>query len=243
MNKIMMNIKYKMGIQFPWALFALGIYIVTLFLTFYLLIKFSLINESEGSLVYRLWGLIIFQFAISMRFKEDFDFLLTLSNTRHEIYQSLLGVTIFFSVFFSGLIVLERLVVDYLNTVFQLFNVTDPFHFVSPYGTDNLFLQFLFFFMLCACLSVFGILMGSLFYRLGKKFTLAFWLVFSAVPTILFPMFLWVFYQQGLLSEYFSAMGAFLRYFDLLSASGGLFILTIAFGIAGYLNIRRLPQK
>ena len=74
MNKIETNIKYKMSYQFAWVAWSLTIYLIMMFLVFYFLIKFSLINLGEGSLVYRLWVLIIFQFAISMRFKEDFDF-------------------------------------------------------------------------------------------------------------------------------------------------------------------------
>ena len=68
MNKIRKNIKYKMGYQLPWATLSITIYVIAMFLTFYSLIKFTLINQSEGSLVYRLWFLVIFQFAISMRF-------------------------------------------------------------------------------------------------------------------------------------------------------------------------------
>jgi len=243
MNKIQMNIKYKMGYQLPWATLALAIYVVSMFLIYYFLINFSLINQREGSLVYRLWFLIIYQFAISMRFKEDFDFLLTLSSTRSEIFQSLLGVAIFFSAIFSGLIVLERLIVDHLNNVLEFYNISDPFHFLSPYGTDSILSQIVFFFMICVCCSIFGLLMGSLFYRFGKKFTLAFWLLFSAIPTVIFPLLLWIFHLRGHLSMSITAMGEFLKFFDVMSFSWFFFILSIVFGAAALFNIRRLPQK
>ena len=240
MNKIVSNIRYKMRYQFTWVALSLAIYLITMFLLFYCLIKFSVINQSEGSLVYRLWVLVITQFAISMRFKEDFDFLLTLSNTRNDIFQSLLGVAFGFSAFFSGLIVLERVIVDHLNNVFGYKNIVDPFHFFAPYSTDNLYLLFIFFLMLSVCLSIFGLLMGSLFYRFGKKFTLAFWLMFSSIPMIFFPLLLW---SRGQLAASIKAVGEFLGNFDVLAGSGYLLILAIVFGIAAYLNIRRLPQK
>ena len=191
MNKIVLNIRYKMRYQLSWIAWYLVIYVIIMFLLYIGLIKTSLINISSGSLVYRLWGSVIVQFAWTMRFKEDFDFLLTLSNTRNDIFLSLLGVAFGFSAFFSGLIVLERLIVDHLNNVFGYHNITDPFHFFAPYSTDNLYLQFVFFLVLCVCLSIFGLLMGSLFYRFGKKFTLAFWLMFSAIPVVFFPLLLW----------------------------------------------------
>jgi hypothetical protein len=243
MNNIVSNIKYKMRYQFNWAALSLGIYVITIALVFYGLIKTSLINTSEGSLVYRMWALLIFQFAITMRFKEDFDFLLTLSNTRKEIFLSLMGVLFCFSAFFSGLIVMERVIVDLLNNIFGFHNITDPFHFVAPYVTDNVFLQFIFFLVLCICGSLFGLLMGSLFYRFGKKFTMAFWLIFSSIPIIFLPLLMWPLYRGGNLSSAITALGEFLSNFDLMASSGYMFILTIVFSTAAYLNIRRLPQK
>lgn len=243
MNKIVSNIRYKMSYQFTWVAWYLAIYVITISLVYFGLIKTSLINNSTGSLFYRLWGSVIFLFAITLRFKEDFDFLLTLSNTRNDISQSLLGVAFGFSAFFSGLIIVEGLIVDTLNDFFEYHNITDPFHFFAPYSTDNLFLQFVFFLMLCACCSIFGLMMGSLFYRFGKKFILAFWIIFSAIPIVFFPLLSRTFYQNNPLSKSIKAMGEFLRNFDVLAGSGVLLILTLVFSLAAYLNIRRLPQK
>ena len=243
MNILMSNIKYKMKYQFTWATWYLIISVSVLFLLYYVLIKTSLITSSTGSLSFRLWGLIIFQFATTMRFKEDFDFLLTFSNTRKQIFQSLMGVVLIFSTFFSGIIVLERVIIDHLNNIFGFHSVKDVFHYLAPYTTDSLFLQFVFFLLLCLCCSVFGLLMGSLFYRYGKKFMVAFWLIFSAIPTIVFPLYLWILYLRYLLSASMRDMGEFFRDFDVAAGSGVLFILAILFGIAAWLNIRRLPQK
>jgi hypothetical protein len=85
--------------------------------------------------------------------------------------------------------------------------------------------------------------MGSLFYRFGKKFALLFWLSFSAIPAIVLPLILWIFYQQGRLSILISATGEYLHYFDLTAVSWFFFVLTLIFGIGAYLNIRGLPQR
>jgi hypothetical protein len=243
MIRIIQNIRYKMRIHFTFAAWYLVIYLISMLLVSYLLIKTSVISASDGGLLYRIWGSVIFQFAISIRFKEDFDFLLTLSNTRKNIYYSFLGVMIGFSAFFSALIVLERLIVDHLNQILGYHNISDFFHFVAPYTTDNLFLQFVFFLILCISCCLFGLLVGSLFYRFGKKFTLAFWLVFSSIPAVIFPLFMWSLHQRGQLSVSITAAGEFLRNFNLLATSGVLLLLAIIFGAAAYLNIRRLPQK
>ncbi|KAA3664847.1 MAG: hypothetical protein DWQ04_03630 [Chloroflexi bacterium] len=243
MNKIALNIKFKMGYQFTWALWYLVIYITVMALLSYGLIKADLINSRSGGLVYRIWGVILFQFAISLRFKEDFDFMLTLSNTRKEIFQSLLGVALAFSTIFSGLIILERLMVDALNNLLGFQNFTDPFHFVSPYVTDNLFIQYLFFLMLCVCCSILGILIGSLFYRFGKLFRLAFWTVIVSTSILIIPLLLWSLYQQNDLTRFITDTGVFFKNFNLLASSGYLLILTIAFSIGAYVNILKLPQK
>lgn len=232
-----------MGYQLPWAIWAIAIYTITIILVFYPLINYNIINHQEGSFVYRLWFLVIFQFAISMRFKEDFDFLLTLSSTRHNIFKSLVGVSIIFSAIFSSLIVLEQIIIDHLNKIFQFHNIVDPFHFLSPYSADNIFMQFVFFFMLSVFCSLFSLLIGSLFYRLGRKFVVAFWLLFSAIPVIFFPLLLWIFYLQGKLNRSLIAIDGFLNNFNLLSGSGILLTLTIVLGMAAYMNISRLSQK
>jgi hypothetical protein len=238
-----MILKYKMGYQLSWAIWAVAIYIITIILVFYPLINYNIINHQEGSFVYRLWFLVIFQFAISMRFKEDFDFLLTLSNTRQNIFKSLVAVSVIFSAIFSSLIVLEQLIIDHLNSAFRFHNIVDPFHFLSPYSTDNIFMQFVFFFMLTVFCSLFGLLIGSLIYRLGKKFTVTFWLLFSSIPVLFFPLLLWIFYLQGQLNKSLIAIDVFLNNFNLISASGILLIVTIILAMAAYLNISRLSQK
>lgn len=243
MNKVMSNIKYKTRYQFPWIAGYIGIYAVVMFLLYFILIKTDLVNSSTGSLSYRLWGSVFVLFALSMRFKEDFDFFLTLSNTRRQIMQSLAGYALAFSGLVSILILLERVLIDFVNNALGLNRVKDLFHYFAPYYTDNLLLQFIFFFSLCICCSAFGLLMGSLFYRLGKKFTIAFWMAFSFIPAVFFPLSLWVFNGNKSISQAFAAMGESFKNFNLPTASMIMFLLTIVFGLAAWFNIRKLPQK
>lgn len=243
MDKLLQNIRYKIRYQAFWTAWYFIVYLIIMIPLYYILINTSVISVGEGSLVYRVWGVIIFQFAFSMRFKEDFNFFLVLSNTRKEIFQSFIGTAIAFSVFFGAVIVLEKVVVDSLNNALGYHNISDPIHFFSPYALDNLFLQFLFFLMLCLCCSAFGIMMGSLFYRFGKKFTLAFWILFSSVPAVVFPLLLWSDYLESNVSVSLANTGEFLRNFNVTVAAGWLLFLTVLFGAAAYWNIRRLPQK
>lgn len=235
--------KYKIRVQWSMSAWYLVIYPLSMILVSFILIKTSVISENNGGLMYRLWGSVIFLFVTSMRFNEDFDFLLTLSHTRKDIYYSLMGVILGFSAFFSGLIVLERVIVDHLNDILGFYQISDLFHFYAPYAVENNFLLFLFFFMFCACCSIFGLMMGSLFYRFGKKFRVIFWLLFSSIPTVFLPLLLWALYQRGLLSNSMTATGGFLKNFDILAVSWNLLLLSIVFGVSAWLNIRRLPQK
>lgn len=243
MNNIIWSIKYKMGYQLKWAAWSLLSYVLIMFLLYYGLVKFSLINTGSGSFSYRLFVFVIVNFAWTMRFREDFNFLLTLSNTRSDIFKALTGVAFIFSAVFSVLIVLERLIVDRLNLIFQFNNINDPFHFLAPYATDHLLWQFAFFLMLSCCVSLVGLLLGSLFYRWGKRFTLFFWLFVAAIPTVFLPLLAWVLYHRGQLIQTITALGNFLRNFSLPVSAAFLLLLTIVFYLAAVLNIRKLPQQ
>ena len=210
----------------------------------FFLIKFGVINVFEGSLMYRAWGIVFVCLGISMRFKEDFDFLLTLSSTRNEIFNSFLVFGIGYSVLISLIILLEKVIVDRLNILFTFYNIKDPFHFVSPYQSDSLLIFFLFFFVLSCAFWMFGFFMGSLFYRFGKTFTLIFWIFFSTIPFVLVPgLVSWVLYERGELSNAMHVFGEFFKGFDLMVGSGYMFMTALVFCLASYLNIRKLPQR
>ena len=115
MKKTLMSIQYKTKIHISWAAWYIIIYVTLMPLLYYVLIKTSVINNSTGSLSYRIWGLVIFQFAVMMRFKEDFDFFLTLSNTRKEIFYSFMGVAVIFSVFFRIFYIV--IIIRYFNNI------------------------------------------------------------------------------------------------------------------------------
>jgi hypothetical protein len=199
-----------------------------MFLIFYILIEFSVIDNNKGSLVYRLSVVLALnQLACSMKFKEDFDFLLTMSSTRMEIFKSMLGAAVVVSIICSVLILIEQYIVDFLNNSFGFLNIIDPFHFFAAYSIENLLSQFVYFFMLCVFFSIFGLLMGSLF----------------AVFVILLPLLALNFYRHDQLSNSFTAMKEFLMNFNVISGSVYLFIFSIIFALIAYLNIRKLPQK
>jgi len=204
---------------------------------------FTQSGQQSGSFIYRLWGSVIFLFAISVRFSEDFDFLLTLSNTRQNIFLAKLGTAFASSTLFSGLILLERILVDGLNKSLGYMNINDPLHLFSPYASGNLWLQFLYFFMLCFCCSLAGIMLGALFYRFGKTFTLIIWLALSALSLLATPAFLWFLHQRGELTAAMAALGEHLRSFDISTASLLLLLFSLVFATATYLIIRKLPQR
>lgn len=243
MNSIAMNYKYKAKVQWTMLLWYLVIYGVSMALVYWGLLKFSLISESGGSFIYRLWGSVVFLFAISIRFKEDFDFMLTLSSRRIDIFWAYLGVALSYSALMSGLIVLERVLVDYFNALMGYRHLTDALHFWAPYTITAPLLQFFYFLMLSLCASLAGLLIGSLFYRLGRKFMMLFWLVFSALPMVVTPLLLWMLHQRSQLAGCLKALGDCLKGFDVLVSSCALFALSLVFSVFLYLNMRKLPQR
>jgi hypothetical protein len=243
MSRIAAGFGYRARYYGSWLLFGVAVYAVVITATFYVLIRFSLINENEGSLVYRLFFLIISVGAFSMRFKEDFDFFLTLGYSRREIFTVMLSVSLVLSFGVSMLVVAEKEVVDSLNEAIGLRNVIDPFHFVSPYRTGSVVSRFVFFFSLSAGAAVFGILMGSLFYRWGKLFMTLYWIAVSAVPAFILSVMTLVAHHNGRLDEAAASFKAFVGGFGLMPASGYLAAAAVLFGVLAHASIRKLPQK
>ncbi len=239
MSRLLTNIKYKARTHFNWSLWFLGIHSATMTITYYALIKTSVISSAEGALFYRLWTALFFLFGTSIKFREDYNFFLSMSSTRQEVYRALTGVTLIFSASFGFLMVLEKHLVDSINRALGFLNPTDPFHFLSPYTSEDIVLPFLFFFTLSALCSLSGVFLGSVFYRFGKKFTLIFWLLFSSIPLLILPLSLLHKNAKENLIETWRV----LKIFDLASASGLLAGGTLLLAIALYINIRKLPQK
>jgi len=242
MNKIKASLAYNMRVYWQMSLWYLWIYPLSMGLTYFALIQTRIISVESGSLIYRIWGSVVFLFAIFIRFKEDFEFLLVLSNTRWQIFISRLITALGFSTLFSVLIVLERVLVDHFNRILGYQNITDPLHRFAPY-TVNPAMQFFYFLVLCCCCCAAGMWLGSLFYRFGNKFMSAFWLLFSAFLLIMFPMMMWTLHQKSLLIRTLSAIGQFLSHFHVAAASGTLLLLAVGFSALFWLNIRRLPQQ
>ena len=236
-------LKYKYRIHSTMAAWYLVIYPLSMVLVSYMLIQTAVISEQEGSLIYRLGTSVIVLFAMFTRFKEDFDFLLTLSTPRRDVFSAQILTALGFSAFFAFLTVVEKTIVDRLNQMLGFQNFVDPFHFFSPYSLSNPFLQFFYFWTLGLTCALVGILLGTLFYRFGKKFTLIFWLAFSAVPAIFLPGYLWLLYQRNELGPSMSNVGTFLSTFDVPAAVGTLSMVSIVVIAVTWLNMRRLPQN
>ena len=242
MKKVLENIRYKMGYQSIWAAWYVVCYAITMFFLYFGLIRASVLDSYSGGLSYRLWGIVLFQFAVTMKFKEDFDLFLILSNTRTEIFWSLVGTAVAFSAIFSGFIVLERILFDALNKLLG-FQGKDFFHHFAAYSTGNIPLQFFFFFTLCLCCSALGLLLGSLFYRFGKRFTFLFWLIFSAIPVLLLPLFLGALSRGNHLSDALRGIVLALQGFDVGAVSLSILLLAAILTAAAYGNIRKLSQR
>ena len=243
MNKKYVNYLYNMREQLLKSVWFLSINISIMAIIYIALIKTGVFNEQGGGYIYRSWVATIFLFAIFIHFKDSFDFMLTLSMTRWEIFVGKIETAFTISFIFSLIILLERVVVDRMNNIFNFHNITDPLYFWSPYQTSNLFVMFIYFFMLCLCCSFVGILIGTLFYRFGNKFVTAFWLVFSAIPTVFLPFLMWTQYKRGVLGENMAALGKNLATFNVAQASGIMLILSLTIAAFTWLNMRRLSEK
>jgi len=242
MNKLLTNYKYNMRSQSIKALWYLTIYPSIIVIVYISLIKTGIFSEADGSFVNRIWGSIIFLFAIFVKFKEDFNYLLTMSSTRLEIFLGKMATALTFSFVFGFIIILERMITDRLNIAFNFHNITDPMYYWAPYASDSLFAAFFYFFTMCLLYSISGIFLGTLFYRYGNKFVTIFWLVFSAIPSVFLPFLMWVQYKNGVLGSTMSALGTYLRTFNLYSASATMLFITLGIVLLTWLNMRRLPQ-
>ena len=243
MNNFMMNYKYNMKSQSTKALWYLTIYPSIMVIVYISLIKTGIFSEADGSFINRIWGSVIFLFAVFIKFKEDFDFLMTMSSTRLEIFLGKMATALTFSFVFSFIILLEKVITDRLNEAFNFHNISDPLHFWAPYASNSMFGMFMYFFAMCLLYSIGGIFLGTLFYRYGNKFVTIFWLVFSAIPSIFLPFLMWVQYKNGALGNNMSALGSYLRNFNLYSSALVMIIFTIGFFLLTWVNMRRLPQN
>jgi len=243
MHKIQVNAIYRLRYLQTWLSWTLAIYFVLVPIVFIVLIQASIVNPSRGSLVYRLSALIIYQFIVSAKFQEDFDFFLTFSNTRKDIFYSLGSVAVVNSAIISALIALEKVIIDLLNGWFGYNNPIDPFHAFAPYATDNIFSLFFYFLMLSTALSFLGMLLGSLSYRYGRRFDLLVWAIVAFLSIIYVPLAMWSLHQQDRLTTALNTFGEFLAGFNVWTQSGNLLLISIALSAVAFLNLRRLPQE
>ncbi len=243
MNKILVNIRYKLNLSSIMIISWLGAYIISISIVNFFLIKYSIISTSDGSFFYRIWGILFMVLAVSLRFKEDFNYLLTLGNTRLKIFQTNMVFNTGLSVLVALVVLIEKLVVDKLNIILNYRNITDFFHLISPYSTNNILLQFLYFLSLSILISMAGFLIGTLFYRLGNKFTIVFWVVVSGVLPLVILLYVSYFHQRGELETVIYDIKIYLQSFNLLKSSMFYLLFGAFAGLGAYFNIRRLVLK
>ena len=243
MPKIQANVKYRLRYLLILLLWPMAIYFILVPVIFTALIQTDVISTNSGSLVYRLGALVIHQFIVSAKFQEDFDTFLTFSNTRQAIFYSLAVVAVIKSGLISVLIVLEKVIIDFLNTRLGFQNITDPFHAFAPYAIDNIFALFFFFLTLSIAVSFLGILLGSLSYRFGKRFDLIVWATVAIVSVIYLPLAMWSLYQEDRLTAVLINFFAPLGEFNVLANASYLLLIAIALGALTFINLRRLPQR
>lgn len=243
MHKVQSNINFRLRYLLTWLSWTMAIYFILVPVVFYVLIQTGIVSTSRGSLVYRMSGLVVYQFIVSAKFREDFDYFLTFSNTRQEIFHSLSSVAVINSALISVIIVLEKVMIDFLNGRLGYRNITDPFHAFAPYAVDNILALFFFFLALLFALSFLGLLSGSLSYRFGKKFDLIVWATVSVISIIFWPLAMWSLYQEGRLTAVINAFFESLGGFNVWANSGYLVLIAIVLSALAFINIRRLPQK
>ncbi|MEM7117078.1 MAG: hypothetical protein AAF614_31890 [Chloroflexota bacterium] len=243
MNKIQANATFRLRYLQTWLSWTLAIYFILVPIIFYVLIQAGIVGPSRGSLVYRMPALVIHQFIVSAKFQEDFDYFLTFSNTRQEIFYSLGTVAIINSTLITAIMVLEKVIIDFLNGWLGYRNITDPFHAFAPYATGNIFALFFFFLTLSIALSFLGMLLGSLSYRFGRNFNLIVWAAVAVISLVYLPLAMWSWYQEGQLTAVFIAFFEPLGNFNVWATSGYLLIIAIMLSAFTFLNLRSLPQK
>lgn len=241
--KIQANVQYRLRHLLTLLLWPLGIYFILVPVIFTVLIQAGNVSADQGSLVYRLGALVVHQFIVSAKFQEDFDTFLTFSNTRQGIFTSLAIVAVIKSALISVLVVLEKVIIDFLNTRLGFENITDPFHAFAPYAVDNIFTLFVFFLALCIGFSFLGMLLGSLSYRFGRLFDLIVWSVVSILSLIYLPLAIWSLIQEGRLTAVLTSIGEVLGSFNVWVSSGLLLLSAMLLGALTFLNMRRLPQN
>ena len=242
MKRLLSGISFKIRYQCPWAVLYLVIMLLSLIIAYYVLIRYGIINPATGSIGYRLWGAVLFQFAVSVRFREDFDLFLTMSFTRGEIFRILAVTGLIFSVFFSVFIEAEKAAVDSINSALG-FYLKELFQKLPPYRNTGVFIRFFFFTSLTFFCSMSGLFLGTLFYRFGKRFMQVFWISVTSLPLVLVPLMIGPLNQRTVLADMAVRTGSFLYTFNTVSAVLILSVLSAAFCAAIFMVMRRLPKR
>jgi len=183
---------------------------------------------------------IIFMFiALSSVYKQYFNYLLMMSNKRRNIMQSFLINIISAALFLSLISILMNLFAEISTKIFK-YNKIDFIHFIYSKNINGLS-EFLWSFALLLMIGSFGLLFGSLKYKLGKVFVIAFWVILGCSFN-----FIGILVESNLIPV---LKNAFNMFFSIGNINGIYFssinfiIAAMIFGCATYLIARRQEQK
>ena len=238
MKPIMAAVKHKLAYQFLWIGCYIGIYAFFISLTYWILLATGLMSSSSGSLGCRLWGLAFLQFAVALRFKEDFELFLNIHLTRTRIWAVLASANLIAAFAGTVCIALEKTAIAALNSALGMQSV-ELLSKTAPYQTGNMGVFFLFFFSALVFLSAAGMLVGSLFYRFGPKSVWFFWLAVSLIPVAAFT---WntAGPAGGSPVAVFSQAWGYLMHFNVPAATASFAGLSIVTGALAFMHIRSL---
>jgi hypothetical protein len=177
-------------------------------------------------------------FSLSSMYKQNFNHLLMMSNTRKNILGSFFISTAVTALLFAAFSLISQLIDKALSYLF----VIPQIDILSGlYKNINYFSDFVWVFSTLLLVSAFAMLYGSLRYKFGKKFVIIFWVLFglsfNLIPIVIELKL--VPFMINIFTMFFSLNNENGIYFSSLNFT----ILAIIFGIATYLIGRRQAQR
>lgn len=237
MNRTLKCVKFEFSRLLPSIAVFLGIYITCYLL---LIILFATTSGSSGSTNMNLCfpaGIFITIYLMAI-YKNYYNNLMMLSNTRRAILNSMFIVSGIISAVFAILSLLS----DYLNAgLGKLIGFRTIVFLDMAYGSTSLFEKLLFFFSMMLTLCAFALLYGALEYKIGKVFKVIFWVTFG---------FLWMLIplvqRLNLVADAIAAFKWYFGYgvsYGILHMSLHFLVTAVILGAITYLVARHQPQK
>jgi len=183
------------------------------------------------------WLIFMFCWLLSA-YKEHFNHLLMMCATRKNIFKSFIIIVLTNAISLSILSIILQLYYIEISKISN-FNTADILQFI--YSNVNFLSSFLWTFAVILLIGAFALLYGALHYKIGKLFSVFFWVIFGCswviIPVIttynLLPIFTTAY------KMFFSVGNKNGIYFSAVN----FIIAAIIFGCATYLIARRQKQK